>query len=630
MIVRLRCWPNGSRGTAALACGLLVLLFQTADAQLRIVSYNTAGGPRTGMDVILESIGEEEVNGIQRPIDVLLLQEQNAWETTTTSILGLLNGIYGSNTYSLVELNGGTEGAGRPGLIFKNSTIQVVDSTAFGTVGGTEQARQTLRYHLRPIGYDSSYDFYAYNSHYKAAQGSANEARRLVEATEIRDDADLLGQGKHIIYAGDHNVYTSSEPAIQELLAPGEGQARDPINRLGSWSNISAFADVHTQAPCLTACSLVDGGMDDRFDFQFLTGEFFDGNGLDYIPGSYRAFGNGGNVFNMDVNVGCNTMGGCTNSYSFTGVGSHSKKDILDALHSTSDHLPVVVDYTLTGGDPQPLPEVLARWTFETGTSGNPPSGSGATITGIAPVDGSGTASGVHTNPTTWSNPAGNGSPDSFSSTQWSLGNYYQFQTSSDGFEDLSISFDHVSSATGPEDFQLSYSIDGMAFTNFGDAYEVRENNIPAWAAGTPTGIDTFAFDLSSVMALDDKATIYFRLATASTEAAGGGAVTGGGTSRVDNVTIMGVPILGLDGDFNHDGFVDAADYVMWRKTNSGDMIAYNTWVQHFGESLAGSGGGNGASANAPEPGTWLLMTVFAGCLLATRRVKLAGWTRPR
>jgi hypothetical protein len=66
----------------------------------------------------------------------------------------------------------------------------------------------------------------------------------------------------------------------------------------------------------------------------------------------------------------------------------------------------------------------------------------------------------------------------------------------------------------------------------------------------------------------------------------------------------------------------------MWRKTNSGDMTAYNTWVAHFGESLGGSGGGNGASANAPEPRTWLLMTVFAGCLLAARRGKLAGWSR--
>jgi hypothetical protein len=63
----------------------------------------------------------------------------------------------------------------------------------------------------------------------------------------------------------------------------------------------------------------------------------------------------------MDINAGCETMGGCINNYSFT-AGTYSKEDILDALHTTSDHLPVVVDYTLTGGEPQPLPEVLAKW----------------------------------------------------------------------------------------------------------------------------------------------------------------------------------------------------------------------------------------------------------------------------
>jgi hypothetical protein len=46
-----------------------------------------------------------------------------------------------------------------------------------------------------------------------------------------------------------------------------------------------------------------------------------------------------------------------------------------------------------------------------------------------------------------------------------------------------------------------------------------------------------------------------------------------------------------LDGDFNLDGEVDSADYVMWRK-NAGSAADYDLWVENFG---ATGGGGTGA-----------------------------------
>ena len=51
----------------------------------------------------------------------------------------------------------------------------------------------------------------------------------------------------------------------------------------------------------------------------------------------------------------------------------------------------------------------------------------------------------------------------------------------------------------------------------------------------------------------------------------------------------------GLPGDFNNDGTVDAADYVVWRKglsTATYTPAAYNVWRANFGASLGvGSGG---------------------------------------
>jgi hypothetical protein len=60
-----------------------------------------------------------------------------------------------------------------------------------------------------------------------------------------------------------------------------------------------------------------------------------------------------------------------------------------------------------------------------------------------------------------------------------------------------------------------------------------------------------------------------------------------------------------LPGDFNHDGAIDAADYVVWRKTD-GSQSGYNTWRAHFGQ-ISGTGSSAGAIAAIPEPhGLWM------------------------
>ena len=65
-------------------------------------------------------------------------------------------------------------------------------------------------------------------------------------------------------------------------------------------------------------------------------------------------------------------------------------------------------------------------------------------------------------------------------------------------------------------------------------------------------------------------------------------------------------------GDYNHDGSVDAADYVAWRKSG-GSLDGYNTWRAHFG-AAAGSGAAlhsaDSPSAPVPEP------TSLALCVL--------------
>jgi T5SS/PEP-CTERM-associated repeat protein len=57
-----------------------------------------------------------------------------------------------------------------------------------------------------------------------------------------------------------------------------------------------------------------------------------------------------------------------------------------------------------------------------------------------------------------------------------------------------------------------------------------------------------------------------------------------------------------IPGDFNNDGVVDTADYVVWRKTD-GAPAGYNLWRTHFGQSTGnGAGGSLSAPARVPEP----------------------------
>jgi hypothetical protein len=68
------------------------------------------------------------------------------------------------------------------------------------------------------------------------------------------------------------------------------------------------------------------------------------------------------------------------------------------------------------------------------------------------------------------------------------------------------------------------------------------------------------------------------------------------------------VAAAGVAGDYNGNGIVDAADYVMWRNGDSPDdtQAGYDLWRSRFG-ATSGSGSGLGA-AGVPEPASLVLL----------------------
>jgi hypothetical protein len=81
-------------------------------------------------------------------------------------------------------------------------------------------------------------------------------------------------------------------------------------------------------------------------------------------------------------------------------------------------------------------------------------------------------------------------------------------------------------------------------------------------------------------------------------------------------------PPPGLAGDFNGDGGVDAADYVLWRidPGSFSGVGGYDAWRQNFG---AGSGSGS-SLASVPEPtgNSLIVIVLLYGAIICERRLR--------
>jgi hypothetical protein len=113
----------------------------------------------------------------------------------------------------------------------------------------------------------------------------------------------------------------------------------------------------------------------------------------------------------------------------------------------------------------------------------------------------------------------------------------------------------------------------------------------------------------------------------------GGGVTTG--SARFDWAEIvLGVPA----GDFNEDGVIDAADYVVWRKSvgqpvvawdgadgNGDSMVTvadYNVWRRNFGKTIPQLGGGTFGWVVPESNSLWLLVLGCCSCIVAATRAR--------
>jgi hypothetical protein len=115
-------------------------------------------------------------------------------------------------------------------------------------------------------------------------------------------------------------------------------------------------------------------------------------------------------------------------------------------------------------------------------------------------------------------------------------------------------------------------------------------------------------------------------------------------------MTTVRTNLLSVFPDYNDNGFVDAADYTVWRDAMTAGTPLFNDatpgtvdeddflfWRQYFGAVVPGFGGGSAAGAGAglaaaavPEPTTWTLLLGAVGMLLFRPRIGLLRNVRVR
>jgi hypothetical protein len=370
------------RFTGAVAAGLSVgapAVLRAAVEPIRVVTYNIAADVTTGVTTVNDTLfstvaaglGNEAFAGFARPADILCLQETYSNAATVAPIINDLNTLYPGLSYAQSPLQlaiGGYSaviGDGPNAIVYNTKTLQLVTSVAVGTatLEGNEYYRQEGRYTFAPVGVNPSAtnEFYVYVGHYKSGTGTDNETLRDQEAQFIRTDADTLPSGARILEIGDFNLSNSSEPAYVTLTNASSSsngsshyttgsQVFDPINMPGNWSSSSKTS------PFLGILSDSSSAIHLRTDLILPTQNVLtDPTGLNYIPGSYSAFGNNGSL-PYDTSV--------SNSSNTALTGLPNRTAVLNALPVVTDHLPVVADFNLvtTAPNVQWVPTSGGSW----------------------------------------------------------------------------------------------------------------------------------------------------------------------------------------------------------------------------------------------------------------------------
>jgi hypothetical protein len=153
----------------------------------------------------------------------------------------------------------------------------------------------------------------------------------------------------------------------------------------------------------------------------------------------------------------------------------------------------------------------------------------------------------------------------------------------------------------------------------------------PAWATGAVLAGGTFATNATPAFLSGSAGNVFTSLGTPT--------AFGSIAAALSVSTIVRTNFVAGSADYNHNGVVDMADYVLWRNTlgqsvtaGSGadgslngiiDQADYSLWRAHFGQP-SGAGAGSLSSTSVPEPMSGLLLVIGAMLFFGFERTQRA------
>jgi hypothetical protein len=240
--------------------------------------------------------------------------------------------VYGETKYQKAPFINGDD---TDNMLFYNSdkfTLYSIDTidTDLRAIG-----EYVLYYNLPETGIEEdTVFFHLYAAHLKSSTGTANQQQRLAEVMRFKQHVNAKPNHENIIFGGDLNLYTASEPAYNALIVEGNYPLTDMLPA-GSWHDNQSYASIHTQSPRTTQFGGgADGGLDDRFDFMLFSTDLLSGtNKINYISNTYLALGNDGNHMNKALTD--------------LPLNNSVPDSVIQAVYNMSDHLPVISKFAI-------------------------------------------------------------------------------------------------------------------------------------------------------------------------------------------------------------------------------------------------------------------------------------------
>lgn len=311
--------------------------------QIKVMIWNVLNWPSTSAiasDTALRCPAYRAVIGFTKP-DILMTCENNG----LTGIPWFRNQVMISATgysYLYGTFNNGYDSDNA--IYYRDSLFQFISNISIPTA--LRDINQfTLVY--KPTG-DTLFLFMC---HLKA--GTGFEADREAEIAQLRAVTNSFPAGRNFLVGGDFNIYSSLEPAYQNLISASggnNGNFNDVISGMTGIWNSFVYSPYHTQSTrtVIGPGGGSAGGLDDRFDMILLSNSLLQSGGMTYVSGSYTSVGNDGDHYNDSISRPFNSA-----------VPAY----VASALQTASDHLPVMLTLQMSSNssfrDPMTVNELL-------------------------------------------------------------------------------------------------------------------------------------------------------------------------------------------------------------------------------------------------------------------------------